>query len=110
MLSPRSRGKGNRRCPGRDGGRGKQKRAEWRKQAVHAVEEFPKNVGELTQLTCFWPLERYSAAEWIYLFDQRIADTGIHYVPEFRGQVFSVRVRASDAAKVSAIIAQINKR
>ena len=30
MLSPRSRGKGNRRVPWRDGGRGKQKAIPWR--------------------------------------------------------------------------------
>jgi len=110
MLSPRSRGKGGRRFPGRDGGARKHRPVRWRKQAVHAVEQFPKNVGEVTELTCYWPCLDYTAAEWIYLFDQRIAGTGIPYAPEFHGQVFTVRVPASAAAKVSAIITQIQKR
>jgi hypothetical protein len=118
MLSPRSRGKGglggSRRGPWRDGGRRKQKRAVWRKQAVHAIDTFPKNSGELVELTYFgpWP---HSAAESIYLFDQRIAGTGIRYQAELRGgwrfePLFIIRVPASAAAKVSAIIAQIKKR
>ena len=117
MLSPRSRGKGgvggSRRGPWRDGGRGKQKRAVWRKQAVHAIDEFPRNSGELVELTYFGPW-RHSAAESIYLFDQRIAGTGIHYQAElsrkYFGPTFIIRVPASDAAQVSAIIAQIKKR
>jgi hypothetical protein len=112
MLSPRSRGKGNRRCPVPTS-RGKRKPAEWRKQAVHAVEAFPKNSGELVQIRYDGPYGR-SPAEWIYLFDQRIAGTGICYHAELdrsRFQpAFNIHVPESDADKVSAIIAQITKR
>jgi len=113
MLSPRSRGKGSRRCPGRDGGLGKRRPTVWRKQVVHAVEEFPKGSGELTDLTYSCPFG-HSAAEGIYLFDQLIAGTGILYQAELRrgelGRVFTIRVPTSFAVRVSAIIAQIEKR
>lgn len=113
MLSPRSRGKGSRRIP-IPTSRGKRKPVVWRKQAVHAVERFPKDVGELTELT-YWGPFGHSAAESIYLFDQRIAGTGIRYQAELRGgwsfqPMFKIRVPASAAAKVRSIIAQIEKR
>jgi hypothetical protein len=81
MLSPRSRGKGSRRPPGRDGGRGKrakQKRIEWRKRAIHAVDEFPKNSDDIVELIFSVPFER-TPSEIIYLFDQRISTTGFRY-------------------------------
>ena len=113
MLSPRSRGKGSRRGPWRDGGRGKRKAVVWRKQAVHAVEELPKASGEVVELTYLCPSGR-SAAESIYLFDQRIARTGIHYQPELHGTrfwpAFIIRVAAENADVVSLIIARIGRR
>jgi hypothetical protein len=75
MLSPRSRGKGSRRCP-MPTSRGKQKRAEWRKQAVHAIEEFPRNSGELMTLRYDGSFG-HSAAECIYLI--RPANCGNGY-------------------------------
>ena len=112
MLSPRSRGKGSRRRPWRDGGRRKWRSPEWRKQAVHAIEDFPKEAGELVEMF-FFPCDR-SAAKSIYLFDQRIAHTGIKYQAELHGKRFTarfiIRVPASDVATVSEIIAQIGKR
>jgi hypothetical protein len=113
MLSPRSRGKGGRRAPGRDGGRGKRKVVLWRKQALHAIEKFPRNSGELVGLTYFGPFG-HSAAERIYLFDQRIAEIGVRYVAELCGSgkssFFDLRVPAWSAERVSAIIVQIEKR
>ena len=109
MLSPRSRGKGGRRVPGRDGGRGKRTKVKWRHQAVHAVERFPEHVGEIVELTFPVPYGR-SAGESIYLFDQRLAGTGIRYQVELRGTNFVIRVPASCASKVNAIIAQIKEQ
>lgn len=109
MLSPRSRGKGGRRFPGRDGGRGKRKVPAWRKQAGHAVVELPQ-VGELVELDYSVPFG-YSAAEGIYLFDQRIARTGIHYevalVSTGVHHRFAIRVPVADAERVQTIIRQI---
>src|SRR5262249_24338261 len=87
MLSPRSRGKGGRRRPGRDGGRGKRSKQgamTWRKRAVHAIREFPKNCNEIVDLTFSVPFGR-TPAESIYLFDQLIAATEIRYQVELRG-------------------------
>jgi hypothetical protein len=116
MLSPRSRGKGSRRAPGRDGGRGKrvkEKAVAWRKRAVHAVDEFPKNCGDIVELYFSVPFG-LSAAESIYLFDQCIATTGIRYQAELRGSgnysSFVIRVPASIEPKVKDIIAQIMRR
>jgi hypothetical protein len=99
--------------PWRDGGRGKRKAVAWRKQAVHAVEEFPEESGDIVELTYSFPND-HSAAESIYLFDQRIARTGMRYQVELRGSGFSsffvIRVPASCVDRVSAIIAQIGKR
>jgi hypothetical protein len=85
----------------------------WRKQAIHAIEEFPKEAGELANLIYSCPFGR-SAAESIYLFDQRIAGTGIRYQAELSGSrlwhSFIIRVPVSSAERVSAIIAQIEKR
>src|SRR5262245_25998496 len=110
MQSPRSRGKGSRRVPWRDGGKGKRKLAAWRKQATHAVEGLPKETGEIVELRYSVSYGR-SAAEGIYLFDQRIARTNIRYEVELRRSgicsQFVIRVPAPHAAAVTAIIAQI---
>lgn len=113
MLSPRSRGKGSRRVPWRDGGRGKQKAAEWRKQATHAVDELTALSGEVVSLTYSPPFGR-SAADAIYLFDQEIAHTGIRYHAELQGSrlspLFTIRVLSDEAARATALIARLQKR
>jgi hypothetical protein len=112
VLSPRSRGKGSRRFPGRDGGRRKQKVVEWRKRAAHAVDALPPSAEGSVDLTYRCPFGR-SAAESIYLFDQRIAHTGIRYRAELHGPrlhpVFIIRVPVTSSAAVGAIIIQIEK-
>ena len=68
---------------------------------MHAVEIFPPHTGDVVELTYSLPWGR-SAAEWIYLFDQRIARTGIRYQVELQGigsgSVFVIRVPACHAA------------
>lgn len=55
-----------------------------------------------------------SPAESLYLFDQRLAHTGIRYQVELERSgnhaIFVIRVPASSAAKVGAILAQIGRR
>src|SRR5262249_13008801 len=113
MFSPRSRGKGSRRVPWRDGGKGKRKVAAWRKQAVHSVDDLAELPGELVALRYVCPAD-HTAAESIYLFDQRIAHTGIRYHAELHGTrhwpVFTIRVSADQGDRVSVILAQMGKR
>jgi len=113
MLSPRSRGKGSRRVPWRDGGRVKRKRPTWRKQATHSVDEVPEAWDEVVELT-YRPQSRRSPAEAIYLLDQEVAGMAIRYTAELGGTrcwpVFTIRVPASCAAAVGAIIARIERR
>ena len=82
-------------------------------RAVHAVDELPKNCGDIVELTFAIPSES-RAAESIYVFDQGIATTGIRYQAELRGSgyycSFAIRVPASVEPKVKAIIAQIMRR
>src|SRR5262245_3339791 len=112
MLSPRSRGKGSRRFPGRDGGRGKHKVAQWRKQATHAVDDLSVLPGALAALT-YWCRFGQSPAEAIYRFDQQIAGTGIRYHAELHGartwHFFTVHVPAESAERVQAIISRVQR-
>lgn len=113
MLSPRSRGKGSRRWPGRDGGRRKQKPVEWRKQATHAVDDVADLGTELVVLDYSCPFGR-SPAESIYLFDQEMARIGARYYAELRGSrrypVFRFHVLTACADVVCEIIAHAWKR
>ena len=113
MLSPRSRGKGSRRLPGRDGGRRKQRIAQWRKQAVHAVDGADELHAPLVPLTYTCPRGK-SPAEGIYLFDQAMACTGIRYQAELYGSrffpVFIIRVPTESARTVTHVITKVEKR
>jgi hypothetical protein len=113
MLSPRSRGKGSRRVSWRDGGRGKQRKGtDWRKRAVHAVDELPKELGDSIELTLSVPYGR-TEAETIYLFDQCVARISIRYQAELCGSGyymhFLIRVPTAFASAMNAIIAQIKE-
>ena len=69
--------------------------------------------GELAKLTYTGEYGQ-SAAQAIYLFDQRIAHTGIRYQAELEEARpharFLIRVPLESAAVVSGIIAQFGKR
>ena len=113
MLSPRSRGKGGRRFPGRDGGRRKQKAVEWRKQAKHSVDELSTFTEESVAMNYFCPSGQ-SPAEAIYRFDQEIARTGIRYYAELHGSrfwhFFTLHVPAHSATTVESILARVQKQ
>src|SRR5207245_11648426 len=113
MLSPRSRGKGSRRFPGRDGSRRKQRIAQWRKQAVHAVDRADELHAPLVPLTYTCPCGK-SPAEVIYLFDQSMARIGIRYQAELYGSrffpVFIIHVPIDSARTVTDVITKVEKR
>src|SRR4051794_10137688 len=113
MLSPRSRGKGKRRFPGRDGGRRKQKPVAWRKRATHAVDDRSELPGQLVELSYVCSFDQ-SAAQAIYSFDQALAHTGIRYHAELHGgrywPVFTLRVPADSVATVRSIITRLQQR
>jgi hypothetical protein len=66
--------------------------------------------GDLTELNYPCPFGQ-TAAEAIYLFDQRMARTGIRYHAELHGSrlrsIFTIRVPAECASTVRAIIARL---
>jgi hypothetical protein len=113
MLSPRSRGKGSRRVPWRDGGRRKRKPVTWRKQATHAVDDPSELSGELVWDYYQCPSGR-SPHQGIYLFDQEAARAGIRYYAELSGSrfypAFFIHVPVADKDKVTAIIARLENR
>ena len=125
MLSPRSRGKGSRRMPGREGGRRKAKailpggksndedRLTWRKHAQHAVA----SLADLTEPFCPLVTSGFfgdSAADFIYKFDQCIAKWGLPYYAECTGRrhqwTFKVWVSSGNASDVNEIIARIRMK
>ena len=75
----RSRGKGNRRVPWRDGGATRQRRAAWVSRATHAVEESGYLGAGLVEID-LWSMERPEAC--IYRFDQIAARGGWRYHAE----------------------------
>ena len=115
MLSPRSRGKGGRRFPGRDGGRGKQRlMAPWQKCANHAVDSFTDTQQEIATVS-FYLGSVTSEATIVYRFDQRAAREGFPYQFEvipagFKSFVFVVRVPALFKTIVEAIVAELKRK
>jgi hypothetical protein len=113
MMSPRSRGKGSRRLPWRDGGRRKQKVAEWRKQATHAVEALTELTGELVRVHYHSPFGQ-KPGESIYRFDQEAARSSLRYFAELggyrRAPVFTLHVPVDQAAAVQAIVARLRRQ
>ncbi len=100
-----SRGKGKRRVPWRDGGAHKQKRLEWRKQAMHSVNDISELGEPLVSLTYSGEWGQTAAVK-IYKFDQKIAKTGIRYHAEYLGWWvgFTIRVLDEHAKKVQRLI------
>src|SRR5437868_11698820 len=80
-----SQGKGSRRLPWRDGGARKQRRPEWRKQAMHAVAD-PAELGETPAVLPYRPRYGESPEHAIYCLDQAMARAGIAYFPEYWGR------------------------
>lgn len=112
MLSPRSRGKGSRRPPGRGGGKRKRQPVQWRKRAGHALDDVAQLSGPLEAVQMHgWRGD--SATELIYKFDQRMAEAGIRYFADCQGHrhcwTFTVWIPAEVAATVSSIVAQLKR-
>src|SRR3712207_6428728 len=113
MGSPRSRGKGGRRVPWRDGGRGKSDRPEWRKQAMHISDHLPADGGEIVELSCRLAYG-FHPGDWIYRFDQQMAKIGCLYSAKLNriGNLheFVIRVPEKIADSCRRIVARIEGR
>jgi hypothetical protein len=114
VRSPRSRGKGNRRFPGREGGKRKRKAARpWERRCQHLVAD----VAELQQpVTTLWyggpwgtELEHQA-----YVFDQEMARLEIRYFAvlavRYRRYAWHLTVAESDAEQVAETIARLERR
>ena len=111
--SPQSRGKGNRRMPGRPGGRRKAKGVgAWQRRAQHLVgsaSELSQPVVRLDYAGRFGEEATHAA----YRLDQAMARLGVRYYAEFRGGAyrtarFDIYVAADHASSAAAAIARLN--
>ena len=101
----RSRGKGSRRRPWRDGGRKKGLRPDWRKNARHSTD----SQADLTPPTETLSLPEFvlrNPVKSIYIFDQEMAAAGIAYHVEHHGSFrgFTVAVAEAAAGRVREIL------
>ena len=113
VRSPRSRGKGNRRFPGRPGGARPQKPAIWRNRAQHLVAA-PEELSPPRATLCYFGAFGENAAHTIYLLDQRMARLGIPYFAQYHGRrwnrtQFTVVVSAEYTTLVTHAIARIER-
>ncbi len=111
-TSEYSKGKGNRRFPGRPGGARKYKEPVWRSRASHSVESnelLGVNVAVL-EYRGAWGL---NPSEKIYLLDQEYAHQRIEYAvqpaPNDSYAIFLIYVRESDRLKANEIIAELER-
>jgi hypothetical protein len=103
-----SRGKGSRRMPWRDGGRRKQRCSEWRKQAMHAVDD-PATLEEPVAALTFRGYLCDKPEHLIYRLDQEMARAGIPYHPEYGGRWrgYTIAVTARHKEKVREIMKRL---
>jgi hypothetical protein len=112
VRSPRSRGKGNRRFPGRPGGARRKKPAVWRNRAQHLVASLAELSQPVVSLV-YRGVFGENAAHNIYLLDQKMARLGVPYFARchhgrgWYSTLFTVVVSAEHAASVSEAIAHI---
>lgn len=114
MLAPRSRGKGGRRFPGRDGGYGKAKAVPpWRKRAQHCVAslaELPEATAQLVMRGSYGD----ALEDMIYKFDQCMAKMHLKYYGECSGWrhhwCLNIWVCADVEPAVREIITRITSR
>jgi hypothetical protein len=114
VRSPHSRGKGNRRWPGRPGGARKRKPAgPWERRCQHIVAD-PL---ELTQpIVALWYVGKWGAdlEHRAYVFDQEMARLGIRYYAKlgihFRRRALLISVSELQAAQVAEVIANMELR
>lgn len=112
-TSEYGKGKGNRRFPGRSGGRGKQKSEQWRSRAAHAVDNLATLGEHLTSLEYRGAWEK-NPSERIYLLDQTFTRAGIGYAAELRPgrwrPIFAILVPESQREEAAAIITKLEQR
>src|SRR5205809_999431 len=103
-----SQGKGKRRGPWRDGGARKQRRPEWRKQAMHPVAE-QAELGEAPAVLPYRARRGEPPEHAIYCLDQAMARAGIAYYPEYQGRWrgFTVSVPASHQERALEVIGRL---
>jgi hypothetical protein len=114
VRSPNSRGKGNRRWPGRPGGARKGKPiGPWERRCQHTVAD----LAELSQpVVALWYVGEWGAAleHRAYVFDQEMARLGVRYHAalgvRFRRWALLVSVPESQAAKVAEVIDRLERR
>ena len=94
--------------PWRDGGVRKQRRSEWRKQAMHAVDDQAALEKPAASLT-FRGHYREKPRHLIYRLDQAMPRAGIAYYPEYGGRWrgFTIYVTAGDRERVWEMIARL---
>ena len=111
VRSPKSRGKGSRRYPGRPGGARKRKPiGPWKKRCQHTVSDIRELPQPVTQLNycgiwCKKPKER------AYLFDQEMAKLGISYHAAvtivFCRRGLLITIPSAQSPQVSEVIAKL---
>src|SRR5438034_801233 len=112
--SPRSRGKGSRRFPGRPGGaRKKAPVGAWQHRTKHMVASKIELRQPVVPIS-YAGVCGEDAAHNIYLFDQEIARLAMRYFAEYKGcrlrsPRFTIYVAKEHAAAVGAVAARLRK-
>ena len=110
--SPRSRGKGSRRFPGRpDGARKKALLGAWQHRAKHLVGSLAELRAPVTPIS-YAGVFGENAEHNIYLFDQEMARRGVRYFAECAGARFprfTIYVPKELAPAVVAVAARLRK-
>lgn len=114
VRSPRSRGKGGRRYPGRPGGlkRGKTP-GNWERRCQHRIEDI--NLLPQPWVELWYNGNGDTELEHrAYLFDQAMAKCGIFYVAilgaRYRHWALLIRVREADSQQVAGVIKRLERR
>jgi hypothetical protein len=118
VRSPRSRGKGNRRWPGRPGGvRKRRPIADWRRRCQHLVSPYfipkPHHFGLFFRGE--WGNRKKRRPEYMaYRLDQEMARLGIPYwktlIEVVFGRSFFIIVSQAHARQVEEFIARVERR
>ena len=104
-MKEHSRGKGGRRAPGRDGGKGRTVRAQWEKRAAHMLPSKDALKPVPVRVIFFGRLRDPSAS--IYLFDQEANKAGLQYYAELAGSAFEIWVPKTHEWSAWDIVAKI---
>ena len=114
VLSPRSRGKGNRRWPGRAGGARKRKPVgPWQRRCQHTVAsptDLPQPVVSLWDVGAWGQKLEHRA----YVFDQEMARLGLQYFAvlgvRYGRRALRITISVSQSERVAEVIARLETR